>query len=100
MFIQYPEVQIDVVDCPLLSKVPDTLVGLLQGDATSVLFADCCKAGQNPLGGFVQHLHSTGKLPTRWGVVAAPFTYNPLGSSLTFLNAETIKKGVQDLLAQ
>lgn len=92
--------RIDVIDCPLLSKVPGPLVRYLDDRPNvPVLFADCCKIGQNPFGGFVQHLQTGGQLVGRkWAVAAAPFTYNPLGCTATFLNPQTMRSGLETIL--
>ncbi|KNC70674.1 hypothetical protein SARC_16800, partial [Sphaeroforma arctica JP610] len=56
----------------------------------AVVFADVCKHGQQPLGGFITSLHAEGLLPSRWQSVAAMNTYNPLGSTLTFTSRNDI----------
>jgi TPP-dependent pyruvate/acetoin dehydrogenase alpha subunit/pyruvate/2-oxoglutarate/acetoin dehydrogenase E1 component len=95
------EDELDIVDCPYLSSVSVGLRDVLR-QYDRVLFADICKEG--PGGGvlcsLVTSLHSEGALPTKWEVVAAPRTYNPLGNMCTFLNVDDITeafKGVQRL---
>ncbi|KAH9262829.1 hypothetical protein BASA82_000155 [Batrachochytrium salamandrivorans] len=82
-FAETRDLRIDVIDCPLLSKVPGPLMQYLESRPNvPVLFADCCKIGQNPFGGFVQHLQMDGQLVGRkWAVAAAPFTYKPAGAA-------------------
>mmetsp|Transcript_61840 Transcript_61840/g.192067 ORF Transcript_61840/g.192067 Transcript_61840/m.192067 type:complete len:325 (+) Transcript_61840:1-975(+) len=74
-----------VVDAPYLSGVPGGLAELLPRFPRAV-FADVCKLGQHPHAGLVVQLQSSGLLPARWRSVAAAPTYNPLGSTLTFLS--------------
>ncbi|KAH9260200.1 hypothetical protein BASA81_001369 [Batrachochytrium salamandrivorans] len=99
-FAETRDLRIDVIDCPLLSKVPGPLMQYLESRPNvPVLFADCCKIGQNPFGGFVQHLQMDGQLVGRkWAVAAAPFTYNPLGSTATFLNPQMIQSRLETIL--
>lgn len=78
-----------VVDAPLLSAVPSGLSELLPRVGAAV-FADVCKMGQHPHAGFVARLQGEGLLPARWRSVAAAPTYNPLGSTVTFLNEDDI----------
>eukprot|EP01062_Namystynia_karyoxenos_P078300 TRINITY_DN8045_c10_g1_i1.p1 TRINITY_DN8045_c10_g1~~TRINITY_DN8045_c10_g1_i1.p1 ORF type:complete len:839 (+),score=252.98 TRINITY_DN8045_c10_g1_i1:73-2589(+) len=89
-----------VVDAPLLSRTPKGLEEVLRGECPwrqhahgieRVVFADICKFGQHPLGATVCNLQSKGLLPgSYWEVVAAQPTYNPLGTYLTFLNAQDV----------
>lgn len=85
------EDQVDVIDSPLLSSVPEGLKRVIP-QYHQVLFADICKEGPGGgvLSGIVCSLQSQKILPSRWGIVAAPRTYNPLGSMCTFLNSEDI----------
>ena len=78
-----------IVDAPYLSAVTNGL-RLAMAGLDSVVFADICKHGQNPLAGHVTRLHSENRLPPKWRCIAAQRTYNPLGSTLTFLNVEDI----------
>lgn len=78
-----------VIDAPLLSDIPAQLCKQLSG-YTAVLFADVCKLGQNPYAGAVVKLQAQGLLPQQWQCVAAAPTYNPLGSTITFLNEDDI----------
>lgn len=83
--------ELTVIDCPLLSRVPEGLrAALADGGFDAVLFADPCKEGQNPLAGHIARLQLEGRLPAQWQSVAAQATYNPLGSTLTFLSPEDI----------
>jgi 2-oxoisovalerate dehydrogenase E1 component len=87
---------ITVVDTPYLSRVPQALFQKLAG-ATRVLFADVCKAGASPLAGFLPTLQQARCLPTAWRLVASEPTYNPLGSTMTFLDSNRIALAVQQL---
>lgn len=78
-----------VADVPYLSGVPLGLAEILPRFG-AVVFADVCKLGQHPHAGLVVKLQDQGLLPTRWRSVAASPTYNPLGSTVTFLNEQDI----------
>jgi hypothetical protein len=80
---------VTVIDCPLLSAVPAELAAAVPG-FDCVLFADVCKEGATPLSGHITKLQSDGLLPQKWRSVAAQNTYNPLGSTITFLSKEDI----------
>lgn len=93
---------VDVIDCRCLSHVPAGLTQALaatQYDA--ILFADPCKFGSHPLNmHFASFVNSTTEnkggttgcmLPVgKMKSIGAEYTYNPLGTKLTFLNAEDI----------
>jgi len=82
---------ITVIDTPLISSLPSGLVNVLnERSFSSVLFADICKQGQNPYSGMIIELQSSGNLPPSWDCIAAPRTYNPLGSMVTFLSVDDI----------
>ncbi|CAE8647022.1 unnamed protein product, partial [Polarella glacialis] len=85
--------EVAVLDSPCLSQVPGGLSQAL-ANFDQVLFADVCKAGQNPLAGSICELQRRRELPRIWGSTAAPFTYNPLGSTLTFLSEQDVVEGV------
>ena len=80
---------ITVIDCPYLSSVPKGLKDKIKS-FKKVIFADVCKTGQNPLSAFVSQLQNDGLLPTKWRCIGASPTYNPLGRTVTFLNASDI----------
>jgi hypothetical protein len=80
---------ITIIDCPLLSQVPNELRTVIP-DFDSVVFADVCKEGQHPLAAHLTRLQNERLLPSKWRVVAAQYTYNPLGSTITFLSKEDI----------
>lgn len=82
-------INVTVVDCPYLSDVPKGLIAELEGK-TKVVFADDCKTGQNPFAGFIIKLKAMNKLPPSWGCVTAVPTYNPLGTSITFVDENDI----------
>eukprot|EP00927_Polykrikos_kofoidii_P043840 TRINITY_DN3793_c0_g1_i8.p1 TRINITY_DN3793_c0_g1~~TRINITY_DN3793_c0_g1_i8.p1 ORF type:complete len:1006 (+),score=181.74 TRINITY_DN3793_c0_g1_i8:39-3020(+) len=81
-----------VVDAPYLSQVPTGLAELLPHFGAA-LFADVCKLGQHPHAGFVVELQDRGLLPTKWRSIGAARTYNPLGSTVTFLSDDDIVEG-------
>jgi len=88
-----------VVDAPYLSDVPADLADMLpRFDA--VLFADVCKQGQQPHAGYVLRLQERDLLPRAWGSVAAAPTYNPLGSTVTFLSEDDVVDGALRVLAR
>lgn len=93
------EADLDIIDCIYLSRVPDGLrcvIGQYQG----VLFADICKEGPggNVLSSMACSLRTEGLLNDNWEHVAAPRTYNPLGSIVTFLNTDDVVRAFQKLL--
>jgi len=101
------EAELDVIDCPYLSDVPKGLERLLaqkrNGGESSydhVLFADICKEGpgSNVLSSMITTLQGRELLPGSWAFVGAPRTYNPLGSTVTFLNCDTIEGAVVKML--
>jgi hypothetical protein len=86
--------EIDIIDCPYLSDIPQGLKEVLPR-YEKVLFADICKQGpgSSVLSNTAIALHRDGLLPSRssdWAVVNAPRCYNPLGSTVTFLNVDDI----------
>lgn len=85
-----------VVDVPYVSGEVHGLLELLHG-FKAVVFADPCKLGQNPHAGLVLKLQAKGLLPQRWRCVASAATYNPLGSTVTFLSAEDITAAVLEI---
>lgn len=106
---------VDVIDCRCLSHVPAGLKDALCGTAyDAVLFADPCKFGSHPLNmhfaSFVNWHSNGGKIEPdasgkqrqlavqRFKSVGAEFTYNPLGTKLTFLSASDIVDALLPLL--
>jgi hypothetical protein len=86
------ENEIDIIDCPYLSGTPQGLKEVLPR-YEKVLFADICKEGSGSSVLSNTALHRDGLLPARssdWAVVSAPRCYNPLGSTVTFLNVDDI----------
>lgn len=81
---------VDVIDCPLLSDVPNGLKEMLLHNYDHVIFADVCKLGLSPLSSAVVQLQAEKLLPASWLCVSAPRTYNPLGSTITFLGPDDI----------
>ena len=93
------EEDLDVIDCPYLSAIPDGLRQVAPQYDT-LLFADICKEGpgSGPLASLVSQLQREELLPKLWELVAAPRTYNPLGSTCTFLNVEDVAQATARLL--
>ena len=86
------EDEMDIIDCPCLSMVPDGVKEVMQ-QYKGVVFADICKdgPGSNVMSSMIVSLQSEGLLPPSWTTAFAPRTYNPLGSVETFLNADDIE---------
>ncbi|KAL9190817.1 hypothetical protein ACHAXT_000523 [Thalassiosira profunda] len=96
------ESEVDIVDSPYISDVPDGLRrSLATGNYESVLFADICKEGpgSNTLSSTVMALKKDDLLPAKWNFVAAPRTYNPLGNTVTFLNEQDIIASFEKTIA-
>jgi hypothetical protein len=94
------EDKVDVIDCPLLSRVPQGLEECISL-YSAVLFADICKEGPGSvLAHHACNLHQQQCLPPLWDVVGAARSYNPLGSLCTFLNQDDITDKAIDLLKQ
>jgi pyruvate/2-oxoglutarate/acetoin dehydrogenase E1 component len=85
------EEDLDIIDCFYLSAIPDNLRGVM-GRYKGVVFADVCKEGPggNVMSSMVCSLQKERLLPDNWEFVAAPRTYNPLGSMVTFLNTDDV----------
>jgi hypothetical protein len=93
------EEEMDVIDCPYISGVPQGLRDILP-QYEKVVFADICKEGPSSvLSHFVTALQSDSLLPTDWRLVAAPRTYNPLASLETFLNVDDVNYAWHKLLS-
>jgi len=86
-----------VLDSPCLSALPQGLVDKIS-TYKAVVFADVCKLGQHPHAGIIVQLQEKGLLPNMWRSVAACPTYNPLGTTLTFLNEQDIVSASLDAL--
>ena len=86
------EDEMDIIDCPCLSMVPEGLKEVMH-QYKSVVFADICKdgPGSNVMSSMIVSLQSEGLLPPSWTTAFAPRTYNPLGSVETFLNVDDIE---------
>jgi len=93
------EDEVDVIDCPYLSGIPKGLKEVI-GCYDGVLFADICKEGpgSNALSPMIPQLKKDDVLPSNWDFVAAPRTYNPLGSMITFLNEEDVVEGLSRVI--
>ena len=65
--------QLDVIDCPYLSDVPDSLEEILK-DYDQVVFADICKEGpgSNVFPSMITTLQQRNALPSDWSFVGAP----------------------------
>lgn len=94
------EDDIDIIDCFYLSAIPDGIRAVI-GQYEGIVFADICKEGQggNILSSMACSLRTEGLLPDKWEFVAAPRTYNPLGSTVTFLNTDDIAIAFNKLVA-
>ena len=98
------ESNIDIIDCPYLSGVPKGLEEILpEYHDGGIIFADICKEGpgSNVFSSMIMQLKDNRVLPPssdNWAFVGAPRTYNPLGSTVTFLTKERIEDAVKDLL--
>lgn len=86
---RYMSFSVDVIDCPYISEVPNDLKALLCR-YNHVIFADVCKEGLSPLATMVVKLQMEKLLPASWSCIQAPRTYNPLGSTITFLGRDDI----------
>jgi hypothetical protein len=93
------EEDLDIIDCPYLSGVPDGLRNIV-GQYAGLVFADICKdgPGSNVLSSMASSLHREELLPSNWDLVAAPRTYNPLGNVSTFLNVDDITDACKKVL--
>ena len=97
----------DVIDTPLLSRCPEALPHLLHAKGyEKLLFVDVCRKGAGPLPHFASYLQqhdgdgghgSSSLLPSRWQLLCAPPTYNPLGRTLTFVSSEAIAGALKDM---
>lgn len=88
---RYVSFSIDVIDCPLISEVPNGLRERLSSyKYNHVIFADVCKEGPSPLSSMVVKLQMDKLLPSSWSCIQAARTYNPLGSTITFLGRDDI----------
>ena len=89
--IEMDPTELDVIDCPYLSDIPLGLKEVI-GQYKGVLFADICKEGpgSNIFSSMIVTLQREDSLPSNWGFIAAPRTYNPLGNTITFLSQEDI----------
>ena len=97
------ESEIDIIDSPYISGIPDGLRNILaDGRYEGVLFCDICKEGpgSNTLSSTIIGLKKDDILPTNWCFVAAPRTYNPLGNMVTFLNEEDIINSCKKMLSR
>ena len=90
---------LDILDCFNINHVPKGLRSIV-GKYEGVVFADICKDGPgNVLSNMVCSLRSEGMLPQKWELIAAPRTYNPLGSAVTFLNTDDIVTTFQRMIS-
>ena len=86
------ETVMDILDVPLLSQVSNGLKDVLP-QYEKVIFADICKdgPGSNISSSTICSLQTDGLLQKiQWELVSAPRTYNPLGTTITFLNEKDI----------
>ena len=95
------EREIDIIDSPYLSDIPEGLRDALSsGQYELALFADICKEGpgSNILSSTIMGLQKDRILPKSWDFVSAPRTYNPLGNVITFLNEEDIIEAYRKMI--
>ena len=93
------EDELDILDCFTIHHVPRGLKSIAR-KYEGIIFADICKQGPgNVLSSMVCSLRSEGLLPNRWELIAAPRTYNPLGSLATFLNSDDIVQTFRRMIA-
>lgn len=91
-----------VIDAPYLTDVPGSLIDLINqkneaNEQVYIIFADVCKSGSGtPLSSQIMRMKQSGFLDklSGWSFVAAQNTYNPIGTTLTFLNYEDVKQEV------
>ena len=88
--------RVTVLDVPLLSGVSGglrelVLAGEYKARGIPLVFADLCKEGQAPLASTATALQSDGLLPGTWRLASAPRTYNPIGTTLTFLSERDVE---------
>jgi hypothetical protein len=102
---------VGVVEVPCVSAVPEALAHALSR-SRAVLFADPCKPSQAPLLHFAASLKtehrvlgrqgggggSSGMWWRNWDMVTAQQTYNPLGSTVTFLSEQDVVGAAKELL--
>jgi hypothetical protein len=95
------EEAMDIIDSPCLSMVPDGLKEAIQ-QYRGVIFADICKEGpgSNIFSSTIVSLQEENLLPPSWVGAFASRTYNPLGSTVTFLNVEDIEDASKRLLSK
>eukprot|EP00040_Diaphanoeca_grandis_P034178 m.210690 g.210690 ORF g.210690 m.210690 type:complete len:804 (-) comp33088_c0_seq1:655-3066(-) len=92
----FDQSEVVVIDSPYLNRATTGLKQALS-EVDAVVFADVCKQGQNPLAGIIAELKSEDALPAKWNSVAALPTYNPLGSTITFTNKDSIVEACNSL---
>lgn len=90
--------EMDIIDCPCLSMVPDGLKEAVR-QYDGILFADVCKEGpgSNVMSSMIVSLQAEDLLPKVWVSAFASRTYNPLGSVETFLNVEDMEEAWMNL---
>ena len=107
LLFQRTGTRIGVLEVPCVSQVPvDLLARAIASNSPSqpqpILFADPCKVQQAPLHYFASELQDAGVVGVAaqrdWSVVAAAHTYNPLGSTVTFLNEADITRAALRLI--
>jgi len=93
---QHNNTEVCVIDCPLLSGVPQQLRESMK-NLDNVIFADVCKEGSAPLSLHLTQMQKEKCLPKNWSLIGGTRTYNPLGTTLTFLNPQDITHAVLDI---
>lgn len=101
--------KVGILEIPCISETPSYLNDYIKLKSKTILFADPCKRKQAPLLNFIVDLQeidndnndsedsSTCFSNKEWKFVSAANTYNPLGSTITFLNEEDVTNNARKL---
>jgi pyruvate/2-oxoglutarate/acetoin dehydrogenase E1 component len=95
-------IKVGILEVPCISEIPENLKLALSKRSNSVVFADPCKRVQAPLLHFVASLQDAEVIGRHkdWKFVSAAHTYNPLGSTITFLNEEEVTEAARKLASR
>jgi pyruvate/2-oxoglutarate/acetoin dehydrogenase E1 component len=100
---QYPNHDVVVIDTPCISQTPKQLYDYMENNTNieAVVYADVCKYTPTmPLAKLAIDVHNSSVYNnnTKWKVIGAAPTYNPLGSYITFLSIEDITSTVKTMI--